>query len=311
METQNVNDQTQIRKKNISLRIAISTLMLLGGALVFSLTEGNKSTLSLVVQQFGIAAMVAGAVSLLNDMLLEKYRTSSTCPALPLVKDSGIKMTLNQRQGSEHYYRWVINPRPQDLYFAGRSVLHHIQEDLNTHGHEPLENVYLQKLELGCRIKILFCNPTWSIIPELAEQENQSSKAFYTHLAMTMGIVNRLWGKIQSKKLKGSIDIVLYKEFIQFAYHRTSYVNSQDVIMYIGLYFARRVGYRTPLFQVDDIEIQKEFEDHFDSILKNGEIILSYPANGQGRNFNNDLLVECKKHLVEKLGQAECDKYIG
>ena len=80
--------------------------------------------------------------------------------------------------------------------------------------------------------------------------------------------------------------------------------------MYIGFYFARQLGCRTPLFQVDDLLIQKEFENHFDSVLKKGDIILSYPPNGQGRQFNEDLFVKCKNHLASEIGQVEVDRLI-
>jgi hypothetical protein len=277
------------RRQNLKLRISMAFILLVLGALFVSFTSAdNISGKWFVLQQFGIAIMVAGAVSLLTEIMIEIRPPFGPSP--DYLHASGIQMLANKRQGDDRYHTWVITRAPQDLFFAGRSVLHRIQIDFKDRHLTPVEDILVRKISEGSTIKILFCNPLWNFIPDIAAAEGQTLAKIFDDFSKTIEIVKRISDKLLGTPVKysGEIDIRIYEELFQYAYHRTENYETTEKKMYLGLYFARRQGCHSPLFEVFDSSIQTVFEHHFDDIFAKSTQLLFYPKHGLGASFNDN-----------------------
>jgi len=81
--------------------------------------------------------------------------------------------------------------------------------------------------------------------------------------------------------------------------------------MLVGFYFARKLGCKSPLFQVDDEGIQSEFEDHFSEVFSRATRLLEYPSFGHGREFDQELFLQCQTHLTRELDDDTVDRAMG
>lgn len=294
-----------------ALRVAFSLVMLLAGALTVSLTKDLRG-FWVLLQQIGLAFIVAGVVSLFNELVLERWRKKPVdTSAAGTMPRSGMTMISYPRQGFWRYHTWYLNTAPQELFFAGRSVLHRIQADFRTRVMPSVEDALLRKLREGSKIKILFCNPTWTLIPQLAEAEAQPERGLLSDLATSLGIVQKLWGKLQSETLPGELEIRLYEELTQYAYHWTQNLQTGEKEMLVGFYFARLLGCKSPLFEVNDESVQSEFQNHFGNVFAKAKKLLDYPRSGQGKEFDLQLFEAVTTHLAQKLGAAEVQRLMG
>jgi len=155
----------------VKLRIAVCLILIVVGALLVVLTDDIKTGKMLVLQKVGLALMVAGVVSILTEVFLK----SRTPPVRPpdYSRRTGIQMLSLVRQGDDRYQAWVTVTERQELFFAGRSVLHRIQYDFDERRLPLLEDILWRKLAEGTRIQILFCNPLWEQVECLADGEGQ------------------------------------------------------------------------------------------------------------------------------------------
>ena len=137
----------------------------------------------------------------------------------------------------------------------------------------------------------------------MALAENQPPKRLYKDLETTLDITERLWKKLKNdtNKYNGEIEIRVYQEHFQYAYHRTHILDTEDVTMLVGMYFAQKLGCRSPLFEVYDQAIQKEFEDHCDNVFNRSERLFFYPSSGVGMEFNEELYHRSKQKIADKL----------
>ncbi len=287
-------------KKNYNIRVLISILLVITGALTLSLTKDIKEGALIVVQQFGLALMVAGSVSLLRDILIEKWKNETNDPSY--LRSRGIQMLSNVRQGDDRYHKWVITREPQALFFGGRSVLHRVKIDFEDRKLPAVEDIFIRKIDEGSIIKILLCDPLWDQVPNIAKAENQGTKKIYHDLNASIEIINSLRNKLNNTNEKhlGEIDIRCYNEQFQYAFHWTRNLNTDDYEMLIGMYFAQKEGCRSPLFEVFDKSIQKEFEDHFENIFSRSKQIFFYGSKGRINNFDNEFYHQFKELYSRK-----------
>jgi len=217
-------DRSREERKNSSLRLAFSVVMLLGGSLVVVITAGHTGNVFSLVQNIGLAFIIAGVVSLFTELVIERWKPNvadSIPEMIAQLYRTGMRMICFPRKGHWRYHTWLLVNDPQELFFAGRSVLHRIQEDFQIRHFAPVEDALIRKMHEGSKIRVLFCNPTWTLIPALAEEEAQQLKSLYTDLATSLGIVARLWEKLRDQALQGEIEVRLYQEHVQYAYHHT------------------------------------------------------------------------------------------
>ncbi|MBD3337805.1 MAG: hypothetical protein GF353_01765 [Candidatus Lokiarchaeota archaeon] len=291
------NDK-ETSRKNFLLRLASSVILFLMGSLTVALTKDVTTVTLFVLQQFGIAIMVAAAVSIILEILQEKWKKEPE-EISEFFTSRGIQLLTAVRQGDPRYHRWVLETSAQDIFFAGRSVLHRIQFDFEERNLPNLEKIFIRKLNEGSKIKILLCHPLWELIDNLARSENSTPEKIRNDLKTSFDIINKLWEKLKDdqERYRGEIEIRLYKELIQYAYHRIQSIDSEDIVMYVGMYFSRKQGCRSPLFEVFEKSIQREFEEHFANVFNSAESILFYPRMGDGKKFNDRTYHQVIQHL--------------
>ena len=68
---------------------------------------------------------------------------------------TGIRQVNDVRRNFSGYYQWVNERQPQDLFFAGRSVLHRIDADIRARTGASAADVILRRLKEGSKIRII------------------------------------------------------------------------------------------------------------------------------------------------------------
>lgn len=190
------------------------------------------------------------------------------------------------------------------MFFAGRSVLHRMKKDFEDRGLPAIHEALIQKMKTGSKIRILFLNPTWDLIEAIASQEGRTSaRELYSDLKTTCLIVNELWKGLKcTAPLVGSIEIRIYQEISQYAYHYTKDLASGRVEMFVGFYFAEQLGWQSALFQVYSADIQRTFERHFARLFERAQLLLTYPSGGAGlESFDNISYQAALSFLESKL----------
>jgi hypothetical protein len=302
---------------NRALRLMFALFLIPSGAvLVLVAGTGKGGTL---VNGLGLSLIVAGIVAAFRELVIVQLEASETADHVAtrvyermFKKDeSGIRPISTVRRGYDGYYRWAITVQRCELFFAGRSVLHRVQADLNERKLRPAEEVLLGKLKQGSAIRILFLDPRSDLIPRLAREEGQSKQEMLEDLATSLGICRRLHKLVaQSPVLPPSAElhIRVYDEVPHFAFHR------QDDDMIVGFYFLSSLGSASAAFQVIDDDTKRFFGDHFASIFdrasKDGCVIEITPNRGTPA-FNSALYDKLRDVLVAELGNDRCVALMG
>jgi hypothetical protein len=76
-----------------------------------------------------------------------------------IVKTTALRRLCDVRRNSEDYSRWIREGQAQTLFFAGRSILHRIDADVQRRRGETAEEVLFRCLTKGSTITILFLDP--------------------------------------------------------------------------------------------------------------------------------------------------------
>lgn len=289
------------------LRVSFALIMVLVGALTVSLT-GADGPSAVLPERVGLGFIVAGIVGLFTEFAFGPYwlraRKADQCPFGTLA-ESGMQLMRHERIGFDGFHRWLTVLGPQEMFFAGRSVLHRMKKDFEDRGLPPIHEALIQKMKTGSKIRILFMDPKWDLIEQIASQEGRTSaRELYVDLKTTCSIIGQLWERLQhsTAPLPGSIDIRVYREVSQYAYHYTKDLSGGRVEMYVGFYFAELLGWQSALFQVHSVDIQKSFERHFAVLFDRAQQLLTYPSSGGGlQRFNNNYHQEALNLLESKV----------
>jgi Domain of unknown function (DUF5919) len=303
---------------NRALRLMIALFLIPSGAVLVLIAGGGKA--GSLVTGLGLSLIVAGIVAAFRELVIVPFETSDTASQIAarlhdkLFQNEvpGIRQIEEVRRGYEGYYRWVISTQKCDLFFAGRSVLHRIQEDLNKRRTQPVEQVLLGKLAEHSTIRILFLDPRSDLIPRLSREEGQTEEGMLKDLATSLGICRRLHQLILHSPAPlppgAELHIRVYDEVPHFAYHR------QDDDVIIGFYFLSALGSQSGAFEVTDPKTKQFFGNHFASIFdrssKDGCIIERNP-NREEAVFNEGLYAELRTVLIDRLGEKACDDLMG
>ena len=152
----------------------------------------------------------------------------------------GLRHIDDVRRNSSVYYNWIVEQRPQELFFAGRSVLHRIDADIQERIGSTAEKILLRRLKEGSRISVAFLNPWIDIIGRLAEEEDQRLQTMLGDIATSLGICRRLYNLLEAEfpnLPKGAfLRVKVYDAVPYFAYHK------EDTRTIIGFYFQSDVG---------------------------------------------------------------------
>jgi hypothetical protein len=234
-----------------------------------------------------------------SDLIADKvhHLFSSRPPDL-----KGIRFVNDVRRNYQGYYRWVIEEHEQELFFAGRSVLHRIDADIRSRADGYVEDFILKRLKNGCTITILFVDPQLDIIERLAREEGQNYKDLLGDIAVSLGICKRLYALINLNYLElkttANLFIRAYNRIPYFAYHK------QNDEVLVGFYFQSGLGSTSALYELLDTKTKDIFSDHFKTISNEATPILEFNGARGGRpNFNQDFFDSAYNFIENKLGQ--------
>ncbi len=277
-----------------TVRVLIAIVLILAGIILLLIPYSG--VMSDLVSKIGLALVVAGTVSLFHEVILKRLEGEETAMLFsgrvekillenPLYV-SGIRLISPVRRGLEQYYYWTISTDPQQMYFAGRSVLHRIEADLYSRGLGPVEEIIARRLSEGATIHIMFLNPKSSIVPRLANEEGQSREDFVANIATTIGICEKLYAVMKDRAFapEAELHVQMYDEIPYFAYHAV------DDSVILGFYFASALGHATAAYEVLDVQTKEFFRKHFDALFARSESVLQLSRRDGRATFNNDFV---------------------
>jgi hypothetical protein len=101
---------------------------------------------------------------------------------------TGLRFVCEARRDYSGYYDWVNERRSQELFFAGRSVLHRIDADIRKRTQARAEDILIRRLIEGSKIKVLFLDPRTSILERLSREEGQRVRDMLADIATSLGV---------------------------------------------------------------------------------------------------------------------------
>lgn|GEM_PF-1358652 len=305
--------------KSKVFRFFSALIFLLAGMVMVLLVGLEPEGLTLrIVSSLGFAFIISGISTIFRDFFILKTETDETSEitarkTIELMQSQpidpkGLKMIASKRRGYDGYYNWLTVTSPQELFFAGRAVLHRIQNDLDNRNIGPLEKILTRKMSEGGNITILFLDPRSDIIDRLASEEGQSKKQLLSDIAFSLGVCSRLNKLIHGKRWRPptELHIRVYDEVPYFAYHK------EDNIAIVGFYYAKSVGSTSAAFEIQDLETMKFFQSHFEIIYDRAQKtnILEVSTRQPIADFNSSFYLELYDSLVNNLGKKATDELI-
>lgn len=222
---------------------------------------------------------------------------------------TGLRLVAQRRRNFSGYYRWVNERTPQDLFFAGRSVLHRIDADIKANtanSNSSAEGVILRRLKEGSKVRILFLDPRTDIMERLASEEGQRLEAMLGDVSTSLQICRRLNDLLAQEPAPLSpgaeLTIRVYNRVPYFAYHR------QDNDVIVGFYFSSGIGSSSAAYEAIDEDTKRQFGAHFERLLSDASrsTLLEYDGARGRSDFNqklfDDLCAACKKKPTKIAG---------
>ncbi len=291
---------------------------LAGTIMVMAVGLNPDEVVPQVISSLGFAFIISGTSTIFRDLFILKTETDETSEMTArktieflqnqTVNPKGLKMIATKRRGYDGYYNWLTVTTAQELFFAGRAVLHRIQNDLDNRNVGSLEKILARKLEEGGNVTILFLDPRSDIINRLAQEEGQSKKQLLSDIAFSLGICSRLHRLIEGRRWRPptELHIRVYDEVPYFAYHK------EDNKAIVGFYYAKAIGSTSAAFEVQDLETLKFFQSHFDIICDRAQntSILEITTRQPVAEFNSTFYVELYDSLVESLGRKATEDLV-
>jgi hypothetical protein len=308
---------------NRILRLVFSLSMLPTGA-VFVLVA-STSRLGTLVSGVGLSLIVAGIVSAFREVAILRLESEETAEdisnrlidklaqTLPQ-SANGLRMVSAVRRGYDGYYTWTLAQSPQELFFAGRSVLHRMDNDFHSRGLPAVEQILERKLREGSSVIVLFLDPRSALIPQLAREEAQEPAEMLADIAKSLGICERLYKLIVSKPLPPTarLHIRVYDEVPYFSYHRETADRDHDR-MIVGFYFTSALGSASAAFEAQDQQTRNFFEGHFMWLYEHASDKGLLEVDGSRRGspvFNQPLYDSLVAYLEEELGRDRCHQHL-
>jgi hypothetical protein len=303
----------RLSNSNELSRLLFSILLIPIGAVLVLLNAGS------LVSNIGLAFIVAGVVSTFHEGVLRRLEGAENTIAIadgvvdrlkaaPLTA-TGIRLVSPVRKGYDGYYLWAMNSGPQEMFFAGRSVLHRIDADFRARTIGSAEAIVARRVKEGASIKILFLDPRCDIIHRLADEEGQSTKDLLRDVATSLGICERLHSHLKDLVLPAtaSLEIRVFDEIPYFAYHKV------DSKVIVGFYFSSALGHQSAAFEVVDLQTKEFFDAHFTAMFARAatKYVLRIDPHRRSSDLNALLVAELRTKLDTELGQVEAHRAMG
>jgi hypothetical protein len=304
-------------KGNQTIRLLFSILLIPIGA-VFILLHMN-GVVGDLFSNVGLAFIVAGIVSTFHEAVIRRLEGDETaCNVADQVHNRlkvtplstiGIRLVSSVRKGYSGYYLWALDNSPQEIFFAGRSVLHRIDADFRERAIGTAEKLMARRVLEGASFKIMFLDPRSDLISRLAKEEGQTSWQLLSDVATSLGICCRLYNLLQTEKLppKANLDIRVFDEVPYFAYHRVE----ENVT--IGFYFSSILGHASAAYDVVDRQTKEFFGEHFSSIFgrASSEYVLRINPHSRQPELNHKLIRDLRETIVNALGEQKTSERMG
>jgi hypothetical protein len=296
---------------NETIRVLFSVCLIpLGAVMILLHTESPAGTL---LSHIGFAFIVAGVLSAFHEAVLRRFEQGEAASAVaeevhsrlrmgPL-SATGIRLVSPIRKGYAGYYQWVMSTGQEDMFFAGRSVLHRIDADFRARGIGNAESILARRLADGAKIKILLVDPRSEIIPRLAKEEGQTPQKLLSDVAISLGVCVRLHELLKINKsirADARLDIRVFDQIPYFAYHS---VGDQVIL---GFYFSSSLGYQSAAYEIVDSQTKEFFAEHFRSILSRASdtyVLRINPHSGHPE-LNESLIADLRVHIAKQVGDA-------
>jgi hypothetical protein len=223
---------------------------------------------------------------------------------------TGIRLVHGVRRNYAGYYNWVNEQKSQELFFAGRSVLHRIDADIRSRMAGTAEDILFRRLKEGSKIRVLFLDPRSNILERLANEEGQTPEAMLGDIATSIGICHRLhdllFANFANLQPGAELYIRVYDRVPYFAYHK------QDNEVIVGFYFHSSKGFTSAAYELVDDTTKQVFGDHFIGIYSEAVTTNIVEFDGaRGRpTFNHKLFDELNAFLQHKLGPEKTDELL-
>ena len=289
------------------VRLTFSLLLIAVGIILVLLKvpiHSGGSTGELL-SKLGLAFMVSGVVTAFTEIALKPFENEDANRDIadkvhqkfmdyPPVTQ-GIQLASEVRRGYEDYYKWAINDSPQNLFFAGRSVLHRLDSDFKSRGLNSAAERLAWKLKKGSEIIILFFDPRSKIIQRLAEEEGQSLHSMLEDIRTSLKVCEELYHILTKENIspKAKLSIRIYDQVPYFAFHK------EDERTIVGFYFSTSLGYKSSAYEILDFKNKEFFQSHFTSIYdksKRNIICELNPQSGKPK-FNQQLFNELNQEI--------------
>ncbi|ACF44595.1 hypothetical protein [Pelodictyon phaeoclathratiforme] len=303
----------------ITYSLLISGLFFIGLSILGAVWGWDES-FTAIIKEVGIVLFSVTTLELIHETVLRKKLVEETVEyiqknILDGLKDCnlmGMRLVAQQRSGYHGYEKW-INEKNDELFFAGRSVLHTIEKYVKKRSeYNGIEDAILQKLKEGTTIKILILDPRSVVINLLTSEETmngQSQQVRYFEMMrdikFSFAIADKIGKLIDNKKnidrLTGNITIMLYSDMPYFAYHR----QGNEVL--IGYYFIREVGSKSGVYKITDEFTKTEYNNHFECIWNHNNddnhILITYIAEHNYFHANRDIFNAIYTHVDDAMKQ--------
>ena len=302
------------------LRIAGGVIVLVIGVALASICAGATSRGALLGERIGLALIVAGAIAVFHEAVWRPITRAELKEGIDRVLESqrgpAIHLETLIRRGFDGYHKWLVNSKPQTVFFAGHSVLHRMEDDFRQLPVKSVEEAVCLKLSQGCNIRVLFLDPTWDFLDCVANAQEEKPGEIPTqtpthlrkNLATSVGIAKRIADELEKSRgplLSGSLDIRVCREVTQYAYHHVECRDPDSEEMFLGLYFAGELGTESPLFVVENRNIRVRFKTHFARIFARAIPLLSWSRGDARPTFNTEYYRDCQRALAPQISEEE------
>jgi hypothetical protein len=231
------------------------------------------------------------------------------CERPPLM--TGLRKLSDRRRNFGGYYDWINEQRPQDLFFAGRSVLHRMDADIRARttgitaqNGATAADILLRRLREGSKIHILFLDPRTNLLARLADEEGQTPAEMLGDIKTSLQIcctladlLNNHWSELPTG---AELSIRVYDCVPYFAYHK------QDNEVIVGFYFDSSRGSTSAAYELIDVETKETFQGHFIRIRREAatSAIVEFDGARGKPNFRKRLVEELLKSIEVSLNEG-------
>jgi hypothetical protein len=285
------------------IRLLYSLIVFLGG-LVLTVVDARGW-----VQHIGLAFMVAGLVSAFHEVVLRHLEADESAGLVAkkvvaelrgaLLHATGIRLVAARRTEFQKYLEWTNASGAQTLFFAGRSILHRIDGELQSRRRPTTaDKVIVKRVIDGAAIRILLLDPRSDLAARVAREEGQTASQFLTDIGTSIGICERIHETLADRHLQGSgdLEIKIFDQIPYFAYHQVD-----DSVM-VGFYFLALLGHSSPAYEVIDEHTKKYFREHFETLFRSpmSRTVLKIDPYRRRSQLDIDLVADLRKAIADR-----------